>query len=632
MRACGVMLDDSSECGYSCHELHATLTTGSYFNDLIGFSAGLLIAILLAVLTLRAARLPSAPVSNIAFAICALLWSAGGLAHAALLSAGLDRSSTWVLVTETTQFSGAAGFPIPILAIWGSAARILKRVASLTAMVTVVLLWTAALNAPHPSMQILKWCTFLNASLFLMLGAMVSLRRRSTPRAVYLPSLVIVGSVCGASVSFVFARHVPMNRVFVSTFGAVGAHLVLLVIIGSFLLFSRFRYADTFIRYSVRIVLAAMWASGIALVAQTPSLLRLAHQTSFPQAIHAVAIVIVANLLLLNFAFVDEQISDLVNRWLFHPPDYRAATRKLAQTLRNAQIDAEVLAALEESVSSTLGVERATAKPAPSAGVIEGEIVEIASAELLVPIASAGRVAYVLHVTPGQSRPGFVMNDLNFLRAVAAQAGLRLDALREAALQQQVAEAELRALRAQINPHFLFNSLNTIADLTVRNPARAETMTLRLASVFRHVLAHSSRPLTSVRDEIEFLRTYLYIEEVRFGDRLQVAIEVAPEVASENIPSLILQPLVENALKHGLGPKPGPGHLWISAQADANQIRLTIEDDGMGLATNGVHGLGLANVASRLKTLYQDRASVIMEPRAAGGTRVTVLLPRERMV
>jgi two-component system LytT family sensor kinase len=89
---------------------------------------------------------------------------------------------------------------------------------------------------------------------------------------------------------------------------------------------------------------------------------------------------------------------------------------------------------------------------------------------------------------------------------------------REALLLQQVAEAELRALRAQINPHFLFNSLNTIADLIVRDPPRAEAMTLRLASVFRHVLAHSSRSMTTIREEVEFLRTYLYIEEARFGD------------------------------------------------------------------------------------------------------------------
>ena len=145
---------------------------------------------------------------------------------------------------------------------------------------------------------------------------------------------------------------------------------------------------------------------------------------------------------------------------------------------------------------------------------------------------------------------------------------------REAVLLQQVTEAELRALRAQINPHFLFNSLNTVADLIVRDPARAETMTLRLASIFRHVLAHSSRPLTTVRDEIDFLRAYLYIEEARFGDRLRVEISVAPEAAGEEVPSLILQPLVENALKHGLGPKPGPGRLSVSVAAEASHLAI----------------------------------------------------------
>jgi two-component system LytT family sensor kinase len=160
-------------------------------------------------------------------------------------------------------------------------------------------------------------------------------------------------------------------------------------------------------------------------------------------------------------------------------------------------------------------------------------------------------------------------------------------------------------------------------------------MTLRLASVFRHVLAHSCRPLTSVREEIDFLRTYLYIEEARFGDRLHVEIDLAPEIAGELIPSLILQPLVENALKHGLGPKPGPGHLWISARADGERICLRVEDDGIGprLDTDrSVPGLGLANIAERLDTLYHDRAAVRLEARDGGGSRVTVVIPRAAVV
>jgi len=199
---------------------------------------------------------------------------------------------------------------------------------------------------------------------------------------------------------------------------------------------------------------------------------------------------------------------------------------------------------------------------------------------------------------------------------------------REAVLLQQVTEAELRALRSQVNPHFLFNSLNTIADLIVRDPPRAEAMTLRLAGVFRHVLANTSRPLTSIRDEMDFLRTYLSIEEARFGDRLQVEFDVPADAAALQIPSLILQPLVENALKHGLAPKPGPGHLWISARLQPSQVTLLVEDDGMGLRTSQSPGVGLANVTDRLRTLYQDRAGLRLEPREAGGTRASVTIPR----
>ena len=438
--------------------------------------------------------------------------------------------------------------------------------------------------------------------------------------------------------------------------GAIGGHLILLVIIAAFLLFARFRYADLFLRHGVRIMLIGAWAGLIALTTQSAFLLHVARASKSPAAVHIFLIVILTNILLLSFSFVDEWISRHLNRWLFRPPDYRAEARRLAVRLAALQSESGIAAALEESARGPLELSSAKLvalqqlKPAPwHADLMEGETIELRQrlptydAELLVPVASGGKTSHVLLVSPGAARPGLVTNDLNYLRIIGAQCGNRLDALhrereaierqsRESVLLQQVTEAELRALRAQVNPHFLFNCLNTIADLIVRNPAGAETMTLRLATVFRHVLAQSRRPLTSIREEIEFLRTYLHIEEARFGDRLQVAIEMDPEIAGEQVPSLILQPIVENALKHGLGPKPGPGHLWISASPDGDQIRLTVEDDGMGL--NGrtpageSEGLGLANVAERLSTLYQDRAGVTLEPRPAGGSRVVVRIPR----
>src|SRR5262249_46522754 len=131
--------------------------------------------------------------------------------------------------------------------------------------------------------------------------------------------------------------------------------------------------------------------------------------------------------------------------------------------------------------------------------------------------------------------------------------------LREARLRQLLAEANLKALRAQLNPHFLFNTLNTILDLIGSEPEKAETMTERLADVFRHIMVRTERNMITVGEEIDFLRKYLEIEGVRFGDRLVASFDLDPRMAEEPIPSLILQPLVENAIKHGLARKVGTG-------------------------------------------------------------------------
>jgi two-component system LytT family sensor kinase len=371
-----------------------------------------------------------------------------------------------------------------------------------------------------------------------------------------------------------------------------------------------------------------------------------------------------------------------VDRWIVRTPDYHRAARELKETLRHLHTDADILAATQEAARRTLELAEVRAVPIDrlsrsrhlwpataldAEGEAEGRIVELdersplrqlldlPDAELLVPVRAGGEVLMLLAITPGPARQGLVTHEIEYLRAAAAQCSARLDALRleremverqnrEALLRQQLTEAELRALRAQINPHFLFNALNTIADLIVTNPTAAEAMTLRLAKVFRHVLAHSVRPLTPIGEEIEFLRAYLQIEEARFGGRLHVSIDVGGDVALDHIPSLILQPVVENALKHGLGPKPGPGHLWVSAQPRGHQVCLKVEDDGIGLGVPGPRvpgivtgfdrrtstGVGLTNIAQRLAVVYQDQASVSLEPRDQGGTCVTIVVPRGR--
>lgn len=620
--------------------MHATVgASGGLTSELVHFTTSLLITSVLLVLTLRAARLPGTPVANILFAVCGIMWSAGGLGRVLLISAGFPSGGAHVFTAWAVQYSGAAVFPIPILAVWApfaalgwqkAAARALQLGAGISAVIILGIVWSRALP-PGEVGRTAAW----NAGILLALGAGFMLRRRFTPRAVYLPSLAIVAAIAGAALMM-------LPRESGGILPGIASHLILLMVLCTFLLFARFRLADRFIRYAVRILLAAFWAGFLAAVTTAPTTWEVVHRAAFPSAVHAFMLVLSVNGLLFSIAFVDERVGKAVNRWLFRAPDYRAETRALAARLRDLDDEAKIALAVEEAARRPLELSEARMEPLAGSSpppLLEGEIVESAG-EVWIPIAIGGRVTHMLAAAPGSTRPGLVSNDVDYLRAIAALCGNRIDALarehdaierqsREALLLQQVTEAELRALRAQINPHFLFNSLNTVADLIVRDPVRAETMTLRLASVFRHVLAHSSRPMTTVRDELDFLRAYLYIEEARFGDRLRVEISVAPESAGEEVPSLILQPLVENALKHGLGPKPGPGALKVSVWAEGNLLQLRVEDDGTGLgARRDSRGVGLANVQERLTTLYQDRASVFMEEREGGGCRVTVRIPR----
>jgi two-component system LytT family sensor kinase len=624
--------------------LHATVGgVGGLTSDLIHFTTSLLITSVLLILTMRAARLPGTPLANILFAVCGILWSSGGLARVLLYSAGVPPGAPHVFIARAVQYSGAAIFPIAILAVWKpfaalpwqkTWARVLQIAAAISAIGIVALLWWRRLSPGE-----IARATALNAGIVLVLGACLILRRRFTPRAVYLPSIAIVAALAGAALMM-------MRRQSGGLLSSIAAHLILLMVLCTFLLFARFRLADRFIRYAVRILLAALWAGFLAGVTTAPTTWEVVHRAAFPSAVHAFMLVLSVNALLFSIAFVDERVGKAVNRWLFRAPDYRAETRALASQLRDLDDEAKIAAAVEEAARRPLELSKATLTHldgTSSPGLLEGETVESAG-EVLLPIAVGGRVTHLLTAAPGSTRPGLVSSDVDYLRAIATLYGNRIDALsrerdaierqsREAVLLQQVTEAELRALRAQINPHFLFNSLNTVADLIVRDPVRAETMTLRLASVFRHVLAHSSRPMTTVRDEIDFLRAYLYIEEARFGDRLRVEISVDPQADGDEVPSLILQPLVENSLKHGLGPKPGPGCLTVSVSAEGSLLLLRVEDDGVGpSARSNSQGVGLTNVRERLTTLYQDRASIAMEEREGGGCLVTVRIPRVPLV
>jgi len=199
---------------------------------------------------------------------------------------------------------------------------------------------------------------------------------------------------------------------------------------------------------------------------------------------------------------------------------------------------------------------------------------------------------------------------------------------KEVRLQLALREAELRALEAQINPHFLFNCLNSIRALVLENPPLAQDMLTRLASILRFNLHRDLMHTIPLATELEAVRDYLTLEKVRFEERLQVEYAIDPAAAQASMPPMLLQTLVENALKHGIARLPDGGDLLIRAYMQADALRLEVENTGRIAATNGdAKHLGLANTRERLRILYGERAHLKL---TEAGNRVTAsaVIPR----
>jgi signal transduction histidine kinase len=195
-------------------------------------------------------------------------------------------------------------------------------------------------------------------------------------------------------------------------------------------------------------------------------------------------------------------------------------------------------------------------------------------------------------------------------------------------LAAQLSQAKLHALRMQLNPHFLFNALNSIAMLARRSDnARAVRMIAGLGELLRHVLEDSPADEVTLREEVGFLARYLEIERVRFHDRLQVNVDVAEETLEGFVPNLLLQPIVENALQHGIARKVGPGRVDVVARRVGDRVVLQVSDDGPGLGIHAGSGVGLANTRNRLEQLYGEQFSFEVRNGEDGGVVVMISLP-----
>ncbi len=198
-------------------------------------------------------------------------------------------------------------------------------------------------------------------------------------------------------------------------------------------------------------------------------------------------------------------------------------------------------------------------------------------------------------------------------------------------LHSRVAQAKLDALTLQLQPHFLFNTLNAIATLVHSDPDRADAMIGHLSLLLRRVLDEGGGGLVPLRSELELLRAYMAIEQTRFGERLRFEEDIAPACLDARIPVMILQPIAENAVRHGLEPLGKPGNLAVRAAREGDRLRVLIEDDGVGQAAHASPkgwGVGLTNATARLDAHFgEGSARLAVMDRPGGGTRVALDLP-----
>jgi sensor histidine kinase YesM len=199
-------------------------------------------------------------------------------------------------------------------------------------------------------------------------------------------------------------------------------------------------------------------------------------------------------------------------------------------------------------------------------------------------------------------------------------------------LESMLQQAQLEALRSQLNPHFLFNALHSMAELVHTDPRLAEQLIVRLGELLRQVLQSSSRQEVTLAEELEFIRGYVEIEQMRLGERLRVSWEVETEALDARVPSMILQPLVENSIKHGLSRKLGAGTITIRSRRDNGRAMIEVEDDGMGFVLDRLNqpmssGIGLANVRERLRVIYGATYQLRLDSEPGKGTRARIDVP-----
>ncbi len=435
------------------------------------------------------------------------------------------------------------------------------------------------------------------------------------------------------AMSFVHLRGEPGTPIWSRelAFHHAAIPLALLVLMQDY----RFVLLDAFLRFLANVLLAALFTFGAVEVWRLDVLPR--PLTPFLQALLLVGMC----LYLVLFAVLRGKLQSVLTRMVFRRPDRDALLDHLKTPVRDERA---YLAAAARELGRFMG---ADATFVEEAGLNELDlrrpvlVSELASnrskerasleqrgVEAIVPvrIPSGGGQHVLLGRRSGGRR--YLSEDLQALGRAAGQVVEQVEQYRESEMRRLVAQAELRALQSQIHPHFLFNALNTLYGIIPREAKGARDTVLNLADIFRYFL-ETSKSFLPLEEELHIVKAYLEVERLRLGDKLRVEIDVEPEAMLAPIPILSIQPLVENAVKHAVAPKPGGGLVRLEARFDANgALHVGVRDTGSGFAgqSQPKPGVGLENVTRRLQLCYgaDARLQILSD---SHGSSVSFMVP-----
>jgi two-component system LytT family sensor kinase len=409
--------------------------------------------------------------------------------------------------------------------------------------------------------------------------------------------------------------------------------LALLVLLQDY----RFVLLDAFLRFLANVLLAALFVSGGAAV------WRLDPMRGTPAPFDQALLLTGACLLLIVFALLRTRVQAALTRLVFRRKDVEALLRNLKQVVREEHIYVESAAAqLGEFVSAQAslspgsgggeGIGAGLEETEPRRPMLVSEFsrrraeLEEQGIEVVVPLRLSSRGTRYILLGRRSGGRRYLSEDLSALSRATSVIVEQLEQFRESEMRRLVAQAELRALQSQIHPHFLFNALNALYGIIPREAKGARETVLNLADIFRYFL-ETRKSFLPLEQELHIVKAYLEIERLRLGEKLQTKIDVAPGALATPIPVLSIQPLVENAVKHGIAPLPQGGLVRIEARQTATgALEIRVSDTGSGFTPPGAGGIGLANVARRLELCYGPGARLDVES-GSGGTIVSFAIP-----